>query len=155
MRWRCRAQPPVTAKQTMACTELLPGRRASHMHYSNTTQVVQAFRSEQELRDFRDWVLNPDEAALREAATSPAAKRRKKRKAAAVVAAAEGEEEDGAAAEGGGTQEAEEEEQGEARAEAYKRTHQKLRKNWDLPERFPDARIIKAYAEVVSVLPSH
>ena len=44
-------------------------------------QVVQAFRTDQELRLFREWVMSPDEEELRAAAASPAqrsAKRKRK-----------------------------------------------------------------------------
>ena len=34
----------------------------------------------------------------------------------------------------------------------FKQEHRKMRKNWDLPERFPDARVIKAYREVTASL---
>ena len=53
---------------------------------------------------------------------------------------AEGAEEEGAD-QGGG-------DEGSALVLKFKQEHRKLRKNWDLPERFPDARVIKAYREV-------
>ena len=44
------------------------------------------------------------------------------------------------------------EDEGSALVVKFKSEHRKMRKNWDLPERFPDARVIKAYREVGLVL---
>lgn len=40
------------------------------------------------------------------------------------------------------------EDEGNALVVKFKQEHRKMRKNWDLPERFPDVRVIKAYREV-------
>ena len=31
---------------------------------------------------------------------------------------------------------------------AFKRNHRKMRRNWDLPSKFPDIRVIDAYRKV-------
>ena len=46
-------------------------------------KVVQAFRTDKELRLFREWVMSPDEEELRAAAASPAERTGKRKRRAA------------------------------------------------------------------------
>lgn len=150
---------------TDACSALC--QACQHMRLWRSAQVVQAFHSDSALRDFREWVMTPDEAELAEAAVSPGQRRKgKKRKQAANAEA-------GMLPLGGcrvalgfpvqntdsGTlRTGEDEEEGgdgdagkDGLVARFKRLHRRMRKNWDLPERFPDARVIRAYREVLQV----
>ena len=138
-------------------------------------QVVQAFRSDKELRLFREWVMSPGRGGAARGCRQPRAARRQAQAqgpaggqrhrprlgphgssappASAMLlmlteaalcscwGAGAGDAEVHGAGQG-------DEDEGSALVVKFKLEHRKVRKNWDLPERFPDARVIKAYREV-------
>ncbi|KAK9904154.1 hypothetical protein WJX75_005482 [Coccomyxa subellipsoidea] len=102
----------------------------------NAIETVKAFDSEDGMRKFRDWVMNPDEAELL-AAVRPQKKRKRKKQAKPGEQADQEEEQEADAPDPYAGDDPE--------IAEYKRKHRNMRKNWELPASFPDQRVIEAY----------